>query len=313
MSIAVVIPAYNAERYLMSAIESVLAQTVSDWELVIVNDGSQDSTASIAARHTAQDRRIKLVDQENRGVASARNAGFAYLSSKAEYVCFLDADDSLEPAALGLLKKALDYHQHIVAAHGKPRYVDNDGGPAEFPPVHKQVAERSAFVENGIVSCSAAPLTTFEMLIVANCIITPGACLIRRSDIDSVGLFDKEMQSCEDWDLWIRLSRRGPIAYVDEIVVAYRRHPDSVSSNKERHHMAGERVRRKATFSPENNPKQAKIARTVYDQLSSDEYELRLKWAREAFFQGNILGAAKQVRHASLARARSRQISSNGL
>jgi glycosyltransferase involved in cell wall biosynthesis len=306
MCISVVIPYYNSEQYLAAAIESVLTQTDGDWELLLVNDGSQDTSVEIASAYATKNRRIKLIEQANAGVAEARNTGYAHISRDTKYVCFLDADDMLEPDALNILKGALENNPSAVAAHGKARYIGEKSEPIMPPPLTVQVVERKTLVGNEITPSPDSPLTTFEMLIVANCIVTPGACLICRSHLHAVGLFDRAMNSCEDWDMWIRLSRKGELAYVNQVVVAYRRHSENVSNDMKRHQMAGDRVRKKATFSPENSPTQAEIARTVYDLLSSEEYDLRLQWAREALQQGNMFAAAKQFRHASLARARAR-------
>src|SRR5438552_1151783 len=98
--IAIIIPAYNAERYIAETIESVIAQTLSDWELVIVDDGSADDTNGVASRYAARDARIRALITPNRGVANARNFGFAKSSADAEFVMFLDSDDVLEPDSL---------------------------------------------------------------------------------------------------------------------------------------------------------------------------------------------------------------------
>src|ERR1039457_6418785 len=98
-SISVIIPAYNAELFLGQAIESVINQTHTNWEVIIVDDGSTDSTFSIASEFVHRDSRIRLIRQNNAGASSARNYGFAESSPSSEYVLFLDADDVLAPNA----------------------------------------------------------------------------------------------------------------------------------------------------------------------------------------------------------------------
>ena len=101
--VSIVIPAYNAAKFLPTAVESVLAQTFSNWELIIVNDGSKDSTLSVAQRFS--DPRIRVVDQPNQGVSAARNRGIA--DARGELIRFLDADDALEKENLALLRANL--------------------------------------------------------------------------------------------------------------------------------------------------------------------------------------------------------------
>src|SRR3990172_7899939 len=105
--VSVMMPAYNAGRYIAQSIESVLAQEYSNWELIIVNDGSSDKTPQIAARYTG-DPRIKLVHQANGGEAAARNTALQHM--RGDYVSFLDADDLYFPDALSNLSRFLDTH-----------------------------------------------------------------------------------------------------------------------------------------------------------------------------------------------------------
>src|SRR2546421_13123372 len=101
--VSVVIPVYNGERYLAEAIESVLAQTICTWELVIVDDGSADGTPGVAQRYAGRDARIRVVRQANGGVAAARNRGMQETDPSSEYVIFLDHDDVWEIDALETL------------------------------------------------------------------------------------------------------------------------------------------------------------------------------------------------------------------
>ena len=131
MTVSIIIPAYNAERYLAYTIESVLAQTLDSWELVIVNDGSDDTTAAIAGSHAIRDGRIRVVEQPNKGVAGARNRGFAEASTLSQYVAFLEDDDIWAQDALEALLSMLEAHPQLVAANGLSRVVDAQGQPIE--------------------------------------------------------------------------------------------------------------------------------------------------------------------------------------
>lgn len=132
--VTVVIPLYNTERFIADALESVLAQTFTDWECVVVNDGSTDRSAEIVARYVEQDPRIRLVHQPNQGVCAARNTGAAHASPDSEYLFFLDADDMLEPEALERLVAYLEAHPEVglvgcqftrIDAEGKPMNIRN--------------------------------------------------------------------------------------------------------------------------------------------------------------------------------------------
>ena len=99
MGIDVIIPVYNCEKHIKESIESVLNQTYDDWNLILVNDGSTDTSGNICDEYAKKDSRIAVIHQENRGVSAARNIGI--ISSKNEFFCFLDSDDLYEPTALG--------------------------------------------------------------------------------------------------------------------------------------------------------------------------------------------------------------------
>src|SRR5438045_3408144 len=121
MTVSVVVPAFNAARFLPQTLESVLSQSVSDWELIAVDDGSTDETRRVAEDYAARDNRIVVVSQANAGVAVARNRGFERSNRSHQYVLFLDADDVWEPNALELLVNALESEPSLVASHGLVR------------------------------------------------------------------------------------------------------------------------------------------------------------------------------------------------
>jgi len=112
--ISVIIPAYNAQAYLRECLESVLAQSFSDWEAIIVNDGSTDSTREIGLCFTARDSRFRLVSTPNGGLSSARNAGIA--EARGQWLTYLDSDDTLYPDALARLMAAATENVDIVVA-----------------------------------------------------------------------------------------------------------------------------------------------------------------------------------------------------
>lgn len=194
--ISVIVAAYNAEAYLREAIESVLSQTASDWELIIVDDGSTDDTARVAA--TATDPRITLIRQENLGVSAARNRGFA--ASRGDYVLFLDADDALYPEALQRLGKGLDGHPDAVLSFGScVRF--------HFSlPLSEAAREPLRWRPKPSGQALATVLVGSTPLI--------GAALVRRDSLAQIDGFSAELDMGEDWVLWCDLAALGPIRYI---------------------------------------------------------------------------------------------------
>lgn len=113
MKISVIIPVYNVEKYLVSCLQSIVNQTINDWELIAVNDGSSDKSADILEQYAQDDARILVISQSNKGVGAARNAGLK--AAKGDFVCFVDADDYVHPQMLELLLEAAEKENAEVA------------------------------------------------------------------------------------------------------------------------------------------------------------------------------------------------------
>lgn len=213
MHVAVVIPAFNIASFLPTAVESVLEQTHRDWSLVIVDDGSTDATATVGARF--EDERVRLIRRSNSGVSAARNAGVAavlagHMGSPSieglpDALMFLDGDDWLAPAALGLLAEALENAPWAAAAVGRYARVDS----------------------NAVARLSPAPARgcLLERLLTRNLFANGGHILIRREAIEAAGDFRPRLTYGEDWDYWTRLAvlgefiavrSRAPLLFVRE-------------------------------------------------------------------------------------------------
>jgi glycosyltransferase involved in cell wall biosynthesis len=210
--VGVVIPAYNAERYVGEAIESVLAQTYGSVDCVVVDDGSTDGTAEVARTYAPE---VRLVAQKNAGVAAARNRGAA--AAEGPLLAFLDADDVWLPAKL-----------------------------------ERQVRALQASPEAGVVLCGLsvtdAHLTPTGMMnldpsadLMARLILLDGlamvgmsqAAVVRRERFDALGGFDIRFGTSADWHFLLRLLRQSSWAYVKEPLVLYRVHGDNMSRNVE--------------------------------------------------------------------------------
>lgn len=208
--ISVIIPVYNGERYLAQTIESVHAQTMTDWELVLVDDGSTDETPAIVRRLVARDSRIRVARQENSGVAAARNRGYSEIDQTSEYVIFLDADDVWLEDALQTLFSALQDNVQTVAAHGLRYHMDADGQRC-VPDMVEHSRRRRAIVHGRPAAWPVGAPTTFAVLALRNVIATPGQILIRRRAFDTLEPFDGAMSPAEDWDMWLRLTAKDSL------------------------------------------------------------------------------------------------------
>ncbi|MGO8763473.1 MAG: glycosyltransferase family 2 protein [Desulfobaccales bacterium] len=230
MGVSIIIPSYNSEKYLAVTIQSVLAQTRQDWELMVVNDGSADQTGAIAETFAAKDDRIRVVHQANAGLPMARNRGFAETGTDYEYCIFLDSDDLLEPDALEILIHALDKDRAAVAAHGLMRYIDSEGRPLSINGRYFHPPQRRGIQGHRLKLWPVSAPTTFAVLAYGNCIPASGI-MMRRAQQEIAGGFDPNLKAVEDWDMWLRLSRLGHIAFVDKVVLAYRIHQTNMSRN----------------------------------------------------------------------------------
>ncbi len=220
--VSVVTPCFNSERYIGRTIESVQAQTLSDWEHVVVNDGSTDGSAAVVKSCLGREPRLRLVEQENGGVSRARNQG--YLAAKpGEYLLFLDADDCLEPSMLETLVGYLDGRPDVGMVYCKPRYIDAEGSACAYS---GQFAPRR--VPHGL-RIRTLPETESETplpAIFTLCGLLPSLAVMRQSVYAKAGGWDEALGHVyEDTDLFLRMALHGPVHYLPEPLVRYRRHP----------------------------------------------------------------------------------------
>ncbi|MBW4641974.1 MAG: glycosyltransferase [Goleter apudmare HA4340-LM2] len=213
---SVIIPAYNAEKTIAETIESVQKQTFSDFELIVINDGSKDRTVEIV--ETIQDERLQIFSYENGGVPVARNRGISYATG--EFIAFLDADDLWTADKLELQLMALEQNPKAGVAYSWTCFMDVDeqGKPLSFLPSPK-------YAFSGHV---------YEKLLVSDFIHNGSNTLIRRQALESTGGFDPACPGCADWDYWLRLSTRWYFVVMPKHQILYRRTPGAMSSNIEK-------------------------------------------------------------------------------
>ena len=297
-TVSVIIPAHNAASYLAQAIESVLGQTLQDWELVIVDDGSVDDTAALARTFVGRDPRIQLIQQANEGVSAARMTGFAHTSPGSTYVMFLDADDVIRPRALAMLRQAIEVSTDALGAHGLARFIDAEG--RELLPGEAEAYGRSrdAIVDNRLVPWRADRPTSFRVLIFRNVIYTSGQVLLRRRALEMSGGYDRSLRMAEDWDLWLRLTGRGDLAFVDDVVMSYRRHEAAMANDRRAMARAIRQVRRAMTLASYLDDDQRRLARMACRLEQQENCRLQWTWARTSLARGELLSTLTGARRA---------------
>jgi glycosyltransferase involved in cell wall biosynthesis len=247
--ISVIMPAFNAGRFIAASIESVRAQSFGEWELIVVDDGSTDDTGSIAEDHAASDARIRVIHQANGGIAAARNRGLSEMSAASAYVAFLDNDDVWEKDALETLFTALRQCPNAIGAHGMHRFVDAEGKPILVDGAGVAPQRRRRIDGLRLKTMTDTDRTTFETLAYGNCIGT-GSLLIRRAAIERAGMFDPALPVVEDYDMWLRLSLYGDFLFVNRVMYAYRLHAANASRDSGRKNAWLYYVRRKLCSLP---------------------------------------------------------------
>ena len=289
--ILIVTPAYNAEKYLAETIESVLAQTYTDWQLIIVDDGSIDSTLSIAQRYAGTDGRIVVHHTTNQGLAKARNNAFDVVDVPPTYLLFLDSDDVLLPDALQTLKNVLDHDPNVGAVYGMPLSVEADGSPITHDIRHAFGYQRYEVVGRRLARVDPQRPLTFSMLVCWCFIETPGQTLIRYTDFVAAGRFDEILGLSEDWEFWLRLTATKDIACVLRFVIRKREHPAGLSKQGKRMALAEPRIRHKLSIYPLFTAEQRRIARWGYFYSCY----IKLTWAKIPLQNRQYSEAAKVV------------------
>ena len=289
--VSIIMPTYNSNAFLESTVQSVLAQTFEDWELILCDDGSTDTTVAVAQGLAAADDRIGFVQGGHGGPAHARNTGFGHADPRSEYVVFLDSDDTWEPTTLATLTGALGDSPDAVAAYGLARATDIDGHQPQDDDLTEWMRGRRFLRRRTYVDVPIGDPTSFDALLLGNYLVTPGTCVIRRGAVDAIGGFDPATSPCEDWDFNLRLARLGRICLVDQVVLNWRRHPQSLSSTSTVFRRRSHAVRRKATTCQENDPDQLVAALEVllFDLLNESRNAIRYA------FKGSLVDASAEA------------------
>lgn len=203
--ISIIIPVYNRTALLTRAVQSVLAQSYRNFELIIIDDGSDVDVS----KYLPLDQRIMLVRQKHRGVSAARNRGIKL--AKGEYLCFLDSDDYWLPEKLKKQLAYLQRHPEFSIAQTEEIWIRNG----------KRVNAMKKHAKSGG--------DIFERSLEL-CLISPSAVIIKKKLLDKVGLFDETLPACEDYDLWLRITAKQAVGLLSEpLIEKYGGHSDQLS------------------------------------------------------------------------------------
>ena len=209
--VSVIIPCYGQAHFLGEAIESVLGQGYRHKEIIVVDDGSPDHAREVATSYAG----VRYIFQENQGLPGARNTGIR--ESRGTYLVFLDADDRLLPEALQTGVEQLHAHPGCAFASGHHHHIRVDGSPFGKAPAQPPIG--------------ADP---YRALLLQNYIGMHASVIYRRAIFDAVGGFDGSLKACEDYDMFLRITRDHRVCRFDRLVAQYRLHDESMSRDAAR-------------------------------------------------------------------------------
>ena len=216
MRASLIIPTFNHARFVGAAIDSALAQTVSAFEVIVVDDGSTDETPTVLARYAG---RVRVLRQQNRGLSAARNAGLA--AAHGTFVAFLDADDVMAPTKLAAQLEVLE-RSHAIGWTYCDVLMETVATGATAT-----ASERFGYASRALDGW------LFPELVHGN-FIPAIAPLVRRTALEVAGGFDERLTALEDWDMWLRLSLIAEARYTPAMLVTYRIRPGGMSEDRAR-------------------------------------------------------------------------------
>ena len=202
--ISIIVPCYNVAEFLHETLDSILAQSYSDWECIIVDDGSSDSTAEIAKKYSQKDSRFKYINQENKGLAGARNTGVK--NSCGKYILPLDGDDLIDSLYIEKAVKILEEKADVKVVYAFARFFGAKSNKWRLRDY------------------------SYKQLLLGNRIFC--SCIYRRVDYDRVNGYDENMPVYEDWDFLIRLLYPDGKAFrIPEVMFFYRARRGSLTNS----------------------------------------------------------------------------------
>lgn len=272
INISVIIPAYNSEATIAETIKSVQLQTYSNWEIIVIDDGSNDGTVSLVNNLAEQDNRIRIITQKNQQVCAARNNGIK--NARYDRLLFLDSDDWIAPHYFEKITSVLTANPNIDGVHCGWTRVRPDG---------KTGREKFGDTSSDLFGALAI-----------HCPFSIHACVIRKSMVELAGSFDTSLLICEEWDLWQKIARIGArFEAVKEVMAFYRMRPYSLSSDSIQFFNDAITVLSRA-YSPDDRLKNLDLR---YPDGVSNELLPGRKLFIAAWFAGLFLGEGRDAKH----------------
>lgn len=271
LSVSIIIPVYNAATTLPKTIESIYAQTYGNWEVIIVDNNSQDETLTIAKNIALQDSRIQVAIETQQGASLARNCGIKL--AKFDWLLFLDGDDWIAPQYLEKMTKAIALDPTVDGIHcgwmrvtADGRYTSGKNGP------HK---------------------SDIFIILSRYCTFTIHSCVIRKSKVEAVGGFEP-LHSCQDWDLWQRIARSGAkFAAIPDVMAFYRMRPGSISNSGTQCFLDAMRI---VTLAYAPDPRVSNPLPAYANGLKTKDIQTK-KLILSAWFAGLLIGRGQNASH----------------
>jgi len=245
-AVSVVIPAYNAERYLGETLDSVLAQTYRDFEVVVVDDGSTDSTRDIVASYGEP---VRCIEQANAGPSAARNHGVR--EARGEAVAFVDSDDLWMPEKLAHQMPLFDAEGRVGLVYSEAERMASDGSP--IPTTRRTKPQGDVFL---------------DLLVKNHC--PTSAVVVRRECFLAAGGFPEDMVWAEDWCLWLRIARRWQFRAVQEVLVRHRVHAGALTGKLSDAYLGAREVLAR-TLEDTDGPEVRATVRRGYHRIDRDQ------------------------------------------
>lgn len=229
--VTIITPCYNAEKYIGQTIESVRNQTLTDWEHLVVDDGSTDGSSALVAEQAARDLRLRLIRQTNQGKCAACNRAMA--AARGEYVAILDHDDLYKPQNLECKVAFLEAHPQAGMVYSDTEAIGADGELLAQAEAQRFQQRYDVGLDGYRVPIDDHDVWLFRYLVVADC-IPMLTHLMRREAALEVGQFDARCWPSDDWDFWIRFSRQYEIHKIPQVLTSYRWHDSNFSRDDNR-------------------------------------------------------------------------------
>lgn len=279
-AISVIMPVYNAERYVAEAVESILAQTFTDFEFLIIDDGSSDGSLAILQKYAAQDSRIRLKSRPNTGYVVALNELLA--DARGEFIARMDADDISFPERFATQLDYLRKNTDCLVLGSWCYFIDPEGDPLmeHAPPISHAAIDVKHLTEPEAVICHPT-------------------VLMRRALFDAVGTYDENLFGAEDLDLWLRASEHGVVANLPRVLLQYRFHQNKVGC-------VHKRCQNRSAYAAIEKARCRRGLEAAFETASEDRHETvndsLQTWAWWALGAGNIKTARKHAWRAFIKR-----------